>query len=493
MADLYELADRFHDQIVARDAKATGRLVRGYGQTWSEIRKRLDELEARRKAAGDAGLNWLFSRDAEAEEPEDRERSRLENLLREVEEQLRIFIEFADPLITQEQSQAVEAAQKHAAALVEAQVSAMADKPAGVRVSFQRLPKAALQELVGFTGDGTPLRALLDELGPSASESVRKHLVQGIGTGRGIKQTAKLIKEDLGGDLVRALRISRTETLRAYRESSIRGFQANADVVEKWRWTASRSARTCAMCLAMDGQEFPVTEHFGSHVNCRCTPVPVVKSLAEIVGDPSIPDTRPRRDTGPEWFAKQPESTQLQILGPGKLQAYKDGKFQLQDLVGFRQDAKWGPVRWERNRQVTEAQAEQRRQQNLPRLPVNAPGSRHRFTSIGQKTVAKEKNTVIESRVDVQADVEAVRRGDAVKKGDTFTVNGRSYVMEANGTLYPTTGPGFHLLERPAFKVLGIYKTLGRTDRAEELLDRIGYAEEIREQARRVWDAEHSK
>lgn len=344
MSDLYAAADRFHDEVVARDAQATGRLVRAYGQSWTEIRARLDALEARRAKAKEGGILWLLGRDTEAETDDDRERSRLENLLREVEAQLLTFVEFADATITAEQATAVEAAQSHAAQLVQLQT---ADAPAGVSVSFQRLPKAALKELVGYTGDGTPLRKLLDELGPSASESVRKHLIQGVATGRGIKRTAKLIQEDLGGDLVRALRISRTETLRAYRESSIRGFQANAEVVEKWRWTASRSGRTCAMCLAMDGQEFPVTEHFGSHVNCRCTPVPVVKSFAELLGDPSIPDTRPKRERGEEWFARQPEAFQRKTLGRQKYEAYQDSRLRLRDLVGYREDPKWGPVRWE--------------------------------------------------------------------------------------------------------------------------------------------------
>ena len=344
MADLYELADRFHADVTARDARATGRLVRGYGQIWSAIRAKLDAIEARR---GKAGLGWLLGRDREAGEQEARERSRLENLLREVEAEIHQFAQFAETTILREQSAAVEAAQAHAAELVRIQLSATADTPAGVNVTFQRLPKEALRELVGFTGDGTPVGKLLAELGSSASASVRKHLVQGIGTGRGIRRTAKLIQQDLGDDLVRALRIARTETLRSYRESSIRGFQANADVVEKWRWTASRSARTCAMCLAMDGQEFPVTEHFGSHVNCRCTPVPVVKSFAELLGDPSIPDLRPQQETGEEWFARQPEAFQRKTLGRRKYEAYQDSRLQLRDLVGYRDDPRWGPVRWE--------------------------------------------------------------------------------------------------------------------------------------------------
>ncbi len=61
------------------------------------------------------------------------------------------------------------------------------------------------------------------------------------------------IRGRLGGNLVRALRISRTEMLRAYREATRRNYQANGDIVAGWRWLCAKQARTCAACLAMDG------------------------------------------------------------------------------------------------------------------------------------------------------------------------------------------------------------------------------------------------
>lgn len=52
---------------------------------------------------------------------------------------------------------------------------------------------------------------------------------------------------------MRALRISRTEMLRAYREATRRNYQANGDIVPGWRWLCAKQPRTCAARLAMDG------------------------------------------------------------------------------------------------------------------------------------------------------------------------------------------------------------------------------------------------
>lgn len=334
MPNLYEQADRFREQVVARERAASDAMVTAYGQAWQRISADLERLTAAIEAEIEAGrtpsLDWLLQQD------------RLQNLLRDAEEEIREFARTAEDLVVNQQAQAVEAAQAHAAAIVESR------RPAGVDTSFKRLPKQALNDLVGFLSDGTPLRKLFDEFGPSASEKIRKELITGVATGKNPRAIAPRIREELGGDLDRARLISRTEVLRSYRESSQRGYRENADVVEGWVWLASLSNRTCAMCIAMHGKRFPLEMRFGSHPNCRCCPAPLPEG-----DDLEI-------ETGPEWFARQKEDVQKEILGPGKLEAYKGGKLQLEDLVGYRDDPKWGPTRWERNREAAEKAAEQR-------------------------------------------------------------------------------------------------------------------------------------
>jgi len=109
---------------------------------------------------------------------------------------------------------------------------ALGTPPPGVSVSFTRLSREAFTDLVGFTSDGTPLRTLLDELGAEASQAVRDALITGMATGENPRSIARRVKEAFGGDLVRALRVSRTETMRAYRTAAVRNYKANDDVVK---------------------------------------------------------------------------------------------------------------------------------------------------------------------------------------------------------------------------------------------------------------------
>jgi hypothetical protein len=135
--------------------------------------------------------------------------------------------------------------------------------------------------------------------------------------------------------------------IRAYRGANLETYRANEDVVGQWRWTCALSKRTCAACLAMDGTLHDLSEEMGSHPCCRCTPVPVTKDWAAILGpfgiDTSkIPDTRPTIQSGVEWFDQQPDETQLAILGKGKFDAYQNGDFGLKDIVGHIHDKDWG-------------------------------------------------------------------------------------------------------------------------------------------------------
>lgn len=79
--------------------------------------------------------------------------------------------------------------------------------------------------------------------------------------------------------------------------------------------------------MTLDSRSIPVQDVPGmdAHVNCRCTMVPRAKSYAEILGDPSLPDNRPKTDTGPEAFAKLDPAIQRSILGPGKFALYQRG------------------------------------------------------------------------------------------------------------------------------------------------------------------------
>jgi len=106
---------------------------------------------------------------------------------------------------------------------------------------------------------------------------------------------------------------------------------------------------------------------------------------------------------------------------------------------------------------------------------LRSPCERHYIRKVTHKSMAKEKNTVIEPWVNVMEDVIAIRAGQAQRKNNEFTINSRIYGVENTiadyNTLYPIQGAGFHQLNRAAYKALGIYNKFGNTNRANEILD----------------------
>lgn len=110
------------------------------------------------------------------------------------------------------------------------------------------------------------------------------------------------------------------------------------------------------------------------------------------------------------------------------------------------------------------------------------------MTQVDQRAVAKDRNTVIAPGVDVDGDVAAINQGLAENVGETFIVNGRIYGVH-NHTLYPISGPGFQQLSRPAFKALGVLNAFGNTERAQDILQRMGINQGAIEAALQAWQA----
>lgn len=320
--------------LLARERAHADDLVRLYGAAYQRIQARLGDLLARADAARRAGeevsASWLH------------QEARYSLLLTQVQAETDAFGGQAGTLIAGQQAAAVQQAVRDAPALLSASL------PAEISGSFATLPAPAARQLVGSLGDGQPLASLLSQIAPLAAQGAAAALVTGLVAGDSTRTVAGAMRQELGIGLTRALTISRTSVITSYRDASLEIYRANDDVVSEWRWESSHSARTCAMCLAMDGQTFPLDTPFGSHPNCRCVPVPVTVSWADL-GFQGLDGPPASRETGAAWFARQPEDVQRQILGPAKLAAYKAGNITLQDIVAYRDDPRWGPTRYERS------------------------------------------------------------------------------------------------------------------------------------------------
>jgi SPP1 gp7 family putative phage head morphogenesis protein len=337
MADIFAIAERFRADLLKRDRAAAAALTRAYGVAWNRIEQRLDVLTTK--------IEQARSRDKHITKSWLNEQDRLETLKRQVAEEITAFARIAEQRILDEQAANIERAIEEAEQLVRA---TMGEGPAGATVAWNRLPTSAVTNLVGYLQNGSPLRDLLDELGADAGQRVEDALIEGVTLGDGPRQIARRAREALSGNLVRALRICRNESLRPHREATYLSYQANRDVVKGWIWHAQLSTRTCAICWAMHGTRHSIDERFASHIVCRCAMIPETLSWAEL-GFPGIPDTRQNIELGTSAFDRLTAAEQHAILGPNKLKAYHAGKFTLPDLVGIKTDEKWGRSRYERS------------------------------------------------------------------------------------------------------------------------------------------------
>jgi SPP1 gp7 family putative phage head morphogenesis protein len=325
VADIIATANAFRSALLKRERKAAIRLVTAYGHIWDRLAKEICKLNqqiAEARARGEVVNQFWLSR-----------QQRYFDLLRQVDAEFTRFAGFADSVITKQQAAAVKSALNDSLALMQT-----AAESAGISATFNVLPVGAVENLVGALGNGSPLRSLLDQLPMSGRAIVSQGLIEGVALGQGPAQIARQIRAGLGGNLTRALTISRTETLRAHRVAALANYQANASLISGWRWVSSKSRRSCLNCLSRDGSIYPLTKPFPAHPRCRCAFAPVLIGA----DDPQV-------QTAAEWFEEQPNDIKLDMMGPKAFELYKAKKVTLKDFEGERFNPQWGATTYQRS------------------------------------------------------------------------------------------------------------------------------------------------
>ncbi len=323
----------YRSQLKQHEAQAERALTYAHARTLETIQPTLDklyrEIAAKRKAGEDVPLSYLY------------EQRRLETIKLLISQQIDNYSALARMTVQQLQHQGVTLGNQSAQALLQASV------PASINWSFGLPSPAAIANMVGATQAGSPLADLFNGFGAEAADKAGQALITGVTLGYNPRQIAPLVQQALDVSRYRALTIARTEMLRTYRDAAIENYKANNDVVDKWVWLCAMDARSCASCIAMNGTEHDLSEDLDGHPNCRCAKVPKTKSWDNILGplgiDTSgIPDTSINIQSGSDWFDEQDESTQRQILGNSKYEAWSNGDFTLDEIVGYSDDPDWG-------------------------------------------------------------------------------------------------------------------------------------------------------
>lgn len=313
--NIYDVVEKQRAALLAKEYQTVKGIVRAYEIAERRVEASIRQFQAKIKKAQAAGLQpslaWYY------------QEARLENVLREIRGHLDEFSKDALEFAEGGRANAYELGAVHALRLAEAQVYGdIAGLNAGAFANAQAILSAT-----------SPVKALFDEIGPNAAVKAREVFAEGIAEGWNPRKMGRVLTNRIENlSKRRAVLIARTESIRAYRTANKDVYKRNSDVLRGWRWTAAKTPATCAMCLALDGEIFPVEKPLSSHPACRCSMVPL----------PRTDFGGPQPTSGEAYFEKLSDKEQDRILGKGKAEMYREGKITLKDNVWFRDDPEWG-------------------------------------------------------------------------------------------------------------------------------------------------------
>lgn len=325
----------FRRRIVRGDIEPRKEILRVYLDAYDRIRPELrlvnEAIESQKSSGKTPAAALVFAR------------ARLERVIATIVSEITRASATAATIVTKRQESLARQAAVDAKVL-----SALALDPTlpfpppaeAIGATWTNINKPAVQALIGHAGDGSPLNEVLKEVAGDAAERARDMLVSHFTQGETPTDIGRKMSDVFGTTTARAQTIARTETMRAYRTSTVEIFREE-NVIKAWRWVAQMSYSTCIACIMMDGQEFSLDDDMDSHPNCRCVQIPITKTFAEL-GFSGAQENDTSFQSGRDWFMEQPADVQRKILGAGKYDAWKEGKVELQDLVAHSHSDKWG-------------------------------------------------------------------------------------------------------------------------------------------------------
>lgn len=303
-------------------------MVRYYGDGWRRMQTDISTLQTE--------INAMRARGEEISAGRIWRLERMQAIQSQAAQEIAKFSPFAAQTVTAGQREAIEAGQRNAYDLVQASFL----PEMGIEVNFATMPRAAVEQMVGFLADGSPLNEVIAKYTTDAVDRFGETMVTGLAAGWNPNKLARELRGAYGIGLTNALRIARTEQLRAYRTAAANTYRNNAHIVKGWERHAQADTRTCMACILLDGKRYELDQDMDDHVQGRCAMLPITKSYAELGIDAPEPDFS--REKGIDWFQRQDEGTQRLMMGSGMWQAWKDGLFALEDIPKKVESDVWG-------------------------------------------------------------------------------------------------------------------------------------------------------
>lgn len=252
-----ELANAFRAQLLAREMAAASAMTRFYGETWRRLQGDIVALRAEIEVKRDAGEDiseatiWRLER--------------MQAIQAQAERELAQFAQFSSDIITANQREAIAAGERNANDLMLAMFP-----PGSINISFAQMPTEAVETLAGFLQDGSPLQDVIAKYAADSVAGFSNTMVTGIAAGWNPRKLARELRDAFGVGLGEALRISRTEQMRAYRASTLHAYRNSGGIVEKWERMAALDRRVCLACIMLDGTIYELEDEMEDHANGRC-------------------------------------------------------------------------------------------------------------------------------------------------------------------------------------------------------------------------------
>ena len=311
--------ETYRAQLLSFDSRVLAATSAAYAPIKAALLQQIDELSALQAANSNltGGEFWRLARAQE--------------LLAQVESEMTRLSGPLTNIVGSAQSIVVQAAGNQAKTLAGLSADTAA-KAAEVRSAWNTLPTSAVSDLIGRLSDGSPLKTWIDQFGVDTSQKLQEAVTTGLAMGTHPMVIAANLAQTTDIAETRLAAFARTSMLDSYRSSSLAQYQENSDILDGWIWTCALDSDSCAACLSLDGELFPLSEDFfGAHVNCRCSPRPSLKGV-----DTSV------RQSGADFFAGLSPEQQDATLGIAGGQAYRDGTVTLKDFVQVQKSEQWG-------------------------------------------------------------------------------------------------------------------------------------------------------
>jgi SPP1 gp7 family putative phage head morphogenesis protein len=166
---------------------------------------------------------------------------------------------------------------------------------------------------------------------------------QGIAAGETNQQIIRRVLQFMDVSRANSAALVQTSTATVANDARMAMFEANADIIKRYRAVATLDTNTCTRCAPLDGLEWekdgtPIGHNFPMpryplHFNCRCQLIPQVFDSPPSGQRASADGPISARTTFTEWLERQPAEKVEDVLGKGRADLFRSGKITLAQLT----------------------------------------------------------------------------------------------------------------------------------------------------------------